>query len=93
MTKNEIFMKHATKFKGEYIMTEPSAMAAMEEYAQQQVKNLNIPAVMRSLPSVQELREISKDRPNTFMNGALYIIASLSNVAMRHNYEIGSKQK
>lgn len=30
--------------------------------------------VMPSLPSVQELREISKDRPNTFMNGALYII-------------------
>lgn len=45
MTKNKIFMKHATKFKGEYIMTEPSAMVAMEEYAQQQVKNLNIPAV------------------------------------------------
>ena len=30
--------------------------------------------VMPPLPSVQELREISKDRPNTFMNGALYII-------------------
>ena len=32
------------------------------------------PVVMPPLPSVQELREISKDRPNTFMNGALYII-------------------
>ena len=30
--------------------------------------------VIPPLPSVQELREISKDRPNTFMNGALYII-------------------
>ena len=35
---------------------------------------LRQPAVMPPLPSVQELREISKDRPNTFMNGALYII-------------------
>lgn len=32
------------------------------------------PVVMPPLPSVKELREISKDRPNTFMNGALYII-------------------
>ena len=30
-------------------------IAAMEEYAQQQVKNLNIPAVMPSLPSQNEI--------------------------------------
>ncbi len=47
MTKKEIFMNHATKFKGEYIMTEPSSMVAMQEYAEQQVKNLNIPDVMQ----------------------------------------------
>jgi len=27
-----------------------------------------------SLPSVEQLREISKDRPDTFLTGALYII-------------------
>lgn len=27
-----------------------------------------------ALPTVKELREISKDRPDTFLNGALYII-------------------
>lgn len=38
------------------------------------IQALRQPPVNGSLPSVQELREISKDRPNTFMNGALYII-------------------
>lgn len=41
MKKKEIFMNHATRLKGEYVMTEPSSMAAMEEYAQHQLKNLN----------------------------------------------------
>ena len=35
--------------------------------------SLNLP-VMRSLPSVDELRKIQQDRPDTFLTGALYII-------------------
>lgn len=34
----------------------------------------------KELPTVQELREISKDRPDTFLNGALYIIDLIEKV-------------
>lgn len=52
MTKEQILQKHFTSEFGhdghgkfmQYILD------AMEEYAQQQVKNLNIPAVMVELP-------------------------------------------
>lgn len=33
-----------------------------------------IESLIKTLPNVNELREISKDRPDTFINGALYII-------------------
>ena len=36
-TKKEIFNRHATKHRGELIMTEPSAMEAMNEHARQAV--------------------------------------------------------
>ena len=57
-TKEQILQKHFTAEFGhdghgkfmQYILD------AMEEYAQQQVKNLNIPAVIKSLPDSDEIR-------------------------------------
>ena len=49
MTKEEIMMKHCSDNGLLSMRLGKSILAAMEEYAQQQVKNLNIPAVMGEL--------------------------------------------
>lgn len=70
MTKEQILQKHFTAEFGhdghdkfmQYILN------AMEEYAQQQVKNLNIPAVSNSLPvdylqteMIKAIKELAKE--------------------------------
>jgi hypothetical protein len=88
MTKEELIKKHlegwnglqkasidhfaeSGKASGSFFM---ALKAMLDEHAENVVKNnLVKPDVIKSLPSVDELRKI-KDRPDTFLTGALYII-------------------
>lgn len=70
MTKNQlkkIVDKHTT-CASDY----EAIWRAVEAYSS--ASNNGKPLVSRQLPSVQQLREANKDRPNTFLSGALYVI-------------------
>ena len=55
----------------------------LQKYASQGVEAVK-------LPTVQELRVVSKSRPDTFLTGALYIIDLIENQPSSRNQENGS---
>lgn len=80
MTKEEIFQEITGNPNIDDIsigdrMMPDEIRRAMDMWAESEVKKLSLkPPVMLSLPSVQELREASKNHPETFLSGALYVI-------------------
>ena len=64
MTKEEIMMKHCSDNGLLSMRLGKSILAAMDEYAEQQLKNCNLQSVIKSLPEYNEILYHAKTLTN-----------------------------